>query len=55
MGAMSGPEPEREPVDGHVGPLEDLEDGRWLERDDERRLEAETVRGRPFDQDPEGE
>jgi hypothetical protein len=45
------PEPDNEPVDGHRGPLDDDEDGRWLERDDPRRIEAERRRGRPFDQD----
>jgi hypothetical protein len=44
-------EPDREPVDLHRGPLDDDEDGRWLERDDPRRVEAERRRGRPFDQD----
>ena len=46
---------EREPVDGHRMPLDDLEDGRWLEPDDPRRLEAERRLGRLFDQDdPDG-
>ena len=45
------PDPEREPVDFHRGPLDDDEDGRWLERDDPRRLEAERRRGRRFDED----
>jgi hypothetical protein len=44
------PEPEREPVDIHRGPLDEDEDGRWLERDDPRRLAAEKRRGRPFDE-----
>jgi hypothetical protein len=47
------PDPEHEPVDLHRGPLDDDEDGRWLERDDPRRVEAELRRGRPFDQDDE--
>jgi hypothetical protein len=45
------PEPSEEPVDRHRGPLDDDEDGRWLEADDPRRLEAERRRGRPFDED----
>ena len=46
--------PETEPVDGHDRiPLDDDEDGRWLDRDDPRRLEAERRRGRLFDQDAE--
>lgn len=45
-------EPEEEVVDSHRGmPLDDDEDGRWLDSDDPRRLEAEHRRGRPFDDD----
>jgi hypothetical protein len=44
------PEPDHEPSDPHRGPLDDDEDGRFLERDDPRRLEAERRRGRPFDE-----
>jgi hypothetical protein len=48
-------DPEHEPVDRHEGPLDNLDDGRYLRRDDPRRLDAERRRGRPFDQDdPEG-
>ena len=43
------PQPLIEPVDLHRGPLDDDEDGRWLDRDDPRRIEAERRRGRPFD------
>jgi hypothetical protein len=49
------PEPAEEPVDRHRGPLDNLEDGRWLKRDDPRRIEAELVRGAPFDDVEEGE
>ena len=45
------PDPEREPVDPHRGPLDDDEDGRWLDRRDPRRIEAERRRGRRFDDD----
>lgn len=47
-------DPEEEPVDHHRGPLDNDEDGRWLDRDDPRRLAAEERRGRRFDDD-EGE
>jgi hypothetical protein len=47
------PEPDTEHVDLHRGPLDDDEDGRWLERHDPRRIEAERRRGRPFDVDDE--
>ena len=43
------PEPEREPVDRHRGPLDDDEDAQFLERDDPRRVEVERRRGRPFE------
>ena len=47
-------DPDEEPVDSHKAiPLDDDYDGRWLERDDPRRLEAEHRRGRPFDDDEE--
>ena len=50
---LEWPEPREAPVpppaDDHRRiPLDDLEDGRYLEADDPRRLEAERVRGRPF-------
>jgi hypothetical protein len=48
-------EPDRDPADTHTGPLDDDEDGRFLPRDDPRRLEAEERRGRPFDQEQEAE
>ena len=48
-------EPEAEPSDPHTPPLDDREDGRYLRRDDPRRLEAEGERGRPFDDDDETE
>jgi hypothetical protein len=44
------PEPAVEPVDGHQGPLDDDEDGRFLEVGDPRRTEAERRRGRPFEE-----
>jgi hypothetical protein len=44
------PEPADEPVDHHEIPLDDIEDGRFLRRDDPRRLDAERRRGRPFDE-----
>jgi hypothetical protein len=48
------PDPDEEPFDRHEGPLDDPEDGRWLRRDDPRRLQAERDRGRPFDDDEVG-
>jgi hypothetical protein len=48
------PEPEREPVDLHTGPLDDDDDARHLRRDDPRRIEVERRRGRRFD-DQKGE
>jgi hypothetical protein len=47
------PEPESEPVDAHRGPLDNDEDGRFLDRDDPRRLEAERRGGRSFDDEAE--
>jgi hypothetical protein len=48
------PEPAEEPVDDHRRiPLDDDEDGRWLQRDDPRRLAAEERRGKRFDSDEE--
>jgi hypothetical protein len=44
-------EPEFEPVDRHRGPLDDDEDGRWLEPRDSRRINAERRRGELFDAD----
>lgn len=40
------PEPEREPVDRHVGPLDDDDDARHLATDDPRRVEVERRRGK---------
>ena len=48
------PEPEEEPVDHHRGPLDRDEDGRFLDRDDPRRLEAEERLGKRFDPSDEG-
>jgi hypothetical protein len=47
------PEPLVEPVDRHEGPLDDIEDGRYLRRDDPRRHEAERRRARRFDDEPD--
>ena len=47
--AKPSPEPAVEPVDHHQGPLDDDEDGRFLEVGDPRRTEAERRRGRPFE------
>jgi hypothetical protein len=45
-------DPDEEPEDNHQTiPLDDDEDGRWLDSNDPRRLEAEHRRGRPFDDD----
>jgi hypothetical protein len=41
--------PER--TDRHDGPLDDDDDGRWLDPADPRRLGAERRRGRPFAED----
>jgi len=56
-------EPDVEPVtppegvvsDAHDHPLDDDEDARFLPRNDERRKLAEHRRGRPFDQEQEGD
>ena len=40
---------DREPVDRHRGPLDDDEDGRYLEPDDPRRIAAERRRRRPYE------
>ena len=45
------PEPDEEPSDHHRGPLDNDEDGRFLDRDDPRRQAAEERRGHPFDDD----
>ena len=45
------PEPSREPFDPHMGPLDDEEDGRFLDPVDPRRRAAEAARGRPFGED----
>jgi hypothetical protein len=42
------PEPDREPYDPHEGPLDNLDDGRYLDPFDPRRLDAERQRGYPF-------
>jgi hypothetical protein len=47
------PEPDAEPVDEHLGPLDNDDDGRFLDRDDPRRIDAELRRGRPFDEEPD--
>jgi hypothetical protein len=41
-------DPKEEPVDRHRGPLDRDEDGRWLDRDDPRRVEAEKRLGHRF-------
>jgi hypothetical protein len=41
-------EPAEEPFDPHTGPLDDDEDGRFLEENDPRRIEAEARLGRRF-------
>jgi hypothetical protein len=38
----------REFFDAHIGPLDDDEDGRFLEENDPRRIEAEARLGRRF-------
>ena len=48
-------EPATEPVDRHTGPLDDDEDGRFLLRDDPRRIGAERRRCRAFDTAPDDE
>jgi len=46
------PEPDREPSDPHlISPLDQDDDGRWLDPADPRRLDAERRRGRPFTDD----
>ena len=46
------PEPDREPSDPHlISPLDQDDDGRWLDPADTRRLDAERRRGRPFADD----
>ena len=46
------PEPAREPFDPHlIEPLDDEDDGRWLDPADFRRLAIERRRGRPFDEE----
>jgi hypothetical protein len=47
----ANPEPDPSPSDMHVMPLDDEEDGRYLERGDLRRVAAERLRGRSFDED----
>jgi hypothetical protein len=44
------PEPDQEPADMHVGPLDTDDDARYLKPDDPRRLDAERRRGRPFEE-----
>lgn len=44
-------DPDEEPVDHHRGPLDRDEDGRWLDRDDPRRIAAEERLGRRFEDD----
>ena len=51
-------EPSPEPSDPHMfEPLDDDEDGRFLDPADRRRLDIERRRGRPFrdDEDAEGD
>jgi hypothetical protein len=45
------PEPAREPFDAHVMPLDDIDDARFLDPTDPRRLEVEKYRGRKFGED----
>jgi hypothetical protein len=54
MMTEQNPEPEEEPFDPHNGPLDDDEDGRFLEENDPRRIQAEAKRGRRF-KDEEGD
>jgi hypothetical protein len=42
-------QPELERSDPHEMPLDDDDDGRYLDRQDPRRLDAERRRGRPFE------
>ena len=44
-------EPREEPADDHQGPLDDIEDGRFLSPFDPRRVAAEQRRGQPFGED----
>lgn len=37
------PEPEGEPTDHHLGPLDNPDDVRWLREDDPRRQEVEEM------------
>jgi len=47
----AAPEPEREPYDQHMPPLDDDEDARYLDPVDPRRRDVEQRRGRPFGED----
>ena len=47
----AAPEPDHELADQHRGPLDNDDDGRWLDRDDPRRIDAERRRGRAFDEE----
>lgn len=47
------PEPAREPFDAHIGPLDDDDDGRFLDPADPRRRAIEEQRRRPFNADEE--
>jgi hypothetical protein len=43
------PEPDQEPSDLHIGPLDDDDDARYLDPVDPRRRDVERRRGRPFE------
>jgi hypothetical protein len=43
------PEPDREPDDPHLPPLDDDDDARYLDPVDARRREVELKRGRRFE------
>ena len=51
----AAPEPDTEPHDPHVGPLDNDDDARYLDPIDPRRRDAEQRRGRSFDDDNDKE
>jgi hypothetical protein len=53
LAAEPTPDPGVELSDPHRGPLDDDDDARYLDPADERRLEVERRRGRPFNADEE--
>ena len=46
--AEPNPEPDSDPSDPHMGPLDNPDDARYLDPIDPRRREIERERGRPF-------